>query len=429
MEKSLWSKYDWLLLALYIMLVVFGWINIYAVSYEKGIATTSLLSFSTSTGKQFIWICGTGGLFVLSLFFDTQFYRVFAYIFYILSLILLAATLVWGVKVGGHSSWFQWGGIQLQPTEFVKLTCALALAKRLDKITAKLTQFSTQLSALSIILMPVMFILLQGDVGSALVFCIFIIVLYREGFPAILIILGASIVGIFVLSLLIPTTYLVIAALGIGLMTIGSSKRNFKKIVIISSLTLASICLIEGFDWVVQHTLKPHQQNRLKVLVNPNADRLGIGWNVTQSKIAIGSGGLFGKGFLNGTQTKYGFVPEQRKDFIFCTIGEEYGWIGTSIFIIVFMGLVLRVLYLAERQRTRFTRVYGYGVASILFFHFFINIGMTIGLLPVIGIPLPFISYGGSSLWSFSMMLFILLKFDSERNKYVSWKTMAVDLD
>ena len=428
MEKKLGFKYDWLLLILYLILVVFGWMNIYAVGYEKGI-TTTLFSLSSSSGRQFLWIGGASILLIISLFFDTQFYRSLAYTFYALSLLLLAGTLVWGVKVGGHSSWFQWRGIQLQPTEFVKLTCTLALAKRLDNITAKLTQFKTQVTVVCIILKPVIFILLQGDVGSALVFSVFVIVLYREGLPVMMLTLGIGIVGILVLSLLIPSTYLIIAAPGIGLMVLGSGKKSIQRILMVSALTFGSICLIEGFDWMVKHVLKSHQQNRLKVLVNPGADPLGIGWNLTQSKIAIGSGGLWGKGFLNGTQTKYGFVPEQRKDFIFCTIGEEYGWIGTFLFIVVFMGLVFRILYLAERQRIRFARVYGYGVAAVLFFHFFVNIGMTIGLLPVIGIPLPFISYGGSSLWSFSMMLFILLKFDSERNQYVSWKTMAVDLD
>jgi rod shape determining protein RodA len=429
MEKSIWAKYDWLLLAIYLALVIFGWINLYAVGYEKGVTSIGLFSLSTSTGKQFLWIAGACGLFVFSLFFDTQFYRSLAYVFYGLSIILLAATLVWGVKVGGHSSWFQWRGIQLQPTEFVKLTCALAVAKRLDNIAAKLNQFKTQLGVLLLILIPISFILLQGDVGSALVFSVFIVVIYREGFPIILLLVGISLVSIFILNILLPTTYLVISSLGIGLMLIGTGRKNAKRIFTILSITLAIIGFIEVFDWVEKHVLKPHHQHRLKVLVDPNADPLGIGWNVTQSKIAIGSGGFWGKGFLKGTQTKYGFVPEQRKDFIFCTIGEEYGWVGATVFIIVFMALVLRTLYIAERQRTRFARVYGYGVASILFFHFFVNIGMTIGVLPVIGIPLPFISYGGSSLWAFSMMLFILLKFDSERNKYVSWKAMAIDLE
>ncbi|MHB9147616.1 MAG: rod shape-determining protein RodA [Candidatus Amoebophilus sp.] len=429
MEKNIWAKYDWLLLFMYIALVIFGWINLYAVGYEKGVTTASLFDFSTSTGKQFLWIVGASILFVFSLFFDTQFYRSLTYVFYALSIVLLAATLVWGVKVGGHSSWFQWHGIQLQPTEFVKLTCALAVAKRLGNIGAKLNQFKTQLSVLLLILIPIAFILLQGDVGSALVFSVFIVVLYREGFPIIILLVGVGLVIIFVLNILLPSTYLVISALGVGLMLIGIGKKNAKRIFVISSITLAIIGLVEVFDWVEKRVLKPHHQHRLKVLVDPNADPLGIGWNVTQSKIAIGSGGLWGKGFLKGTQTKYGFVPEQRKDFIFCTIGEEYGWMGTSIFIVVFMGLVLRTLYIAERQRIRFARVYGYGVASILFFHFFVNVGMTIGVLPVIGIPLPFISYGGSSLWAFSIMLFILLKFDSERNQYVSWKTIAIDLE
>lgn len=429
MLKKLWNKYDWLLLTIYMILVIFGWMNIYAVGYDKDAGTASLFDFSTSAGKQLLWIGGVGVLFIASLFFDTQFYRSLAYVGYVLSIFLLASTLVWGVQVGGHSAWFQWGGTQLQPTEFVKLTCALAIARRLDNITARLTSWKTQVSVFLLILIPVILILLQGDVGSALVFSIFFIVFYREGFPIILLLLGIGIIGIFALSLLIPTTYLIIGSLGIGIIWVGLNRRNIKRILIVSCMTLATICLIEGFGWVMQNLLKPHQQNRLRVLVNPHADPLGIGWNVMQSKIAIGSGGFWGKGFLNGTQTKYGFVPEQRKDFIFCTIGEEYGWIGSSLFISLFLGLILRILCLAERQRLRFARVYGYGVASVLFFHFLINVGMTIGLLPVIGIPLPFISYGGSSLWAFSMMLFVLLKLDAERNQYVSWKAMAIDLD
>jgi len=309
------------------------------------------------------------------------------------------------------------------------VTCALAIARRLDNITARLTSIKTQASVLLLILIPVALILLQGDVGSALVFSIFVVVFYREGFPTIILLLGLGVIGIFALSLLIPTTYLIIGALGIGIMLVGMDRSSIKRVLIVTCMTLATICLVEGFEWMMQSVLKPHQQNRIKVLVNPRADPLGIGWNVMQSKIAIGSGGFWGKGFLNGTQTKYGFVPEQRKDFIFCTIGEEYGWIGTFLFISLFMGLILRILHLAERQRLRFARVYGYGVASILFFHFLVNVGMTIGLLPVIGIPLPFISYGGSSLWAFSMMLFIFLKLDAERNQYVSWRTMAMDLD
>ncbi|MEM7055766.1 MAG: rod shape-determining protein RodA, partial [Bacteroidota bacterium] len=221
------------------------------------------------------------------------------------------------------------------------------------------------------------------------------------------------------LILLIHRAYLIIGTLSLGLLILGIGKTTFKKILVVILITLAVIGLIEGFHLVVNEGLKPHHQNRIRALVDPNADPLGIGWSVTQSKIAIGSGGFWGKGFLKGTQTKYGFVPEQRTDFIFCTIGEEYGWVGALVLISIFIGLLLRILYIAERQKLRFARVYGYGVAAILFFHFMINVGMTIGLMPVIGIPLPFISYGGSSLWASSMMLFILLRLDAERKYYL----------
>jgi rod shape determining protein RodA len=421
-ERKIWSNLDWILLLLYVCLVIFGWFNLYAVGYEESVNVGGLFDFTRSAGKQFIWIVSTIILFIISSFFDAQFYRSIAYLIYGFSLLLLVGTLLWGVKVGGHSSWFQWGSIQLQPTEFAKLACALALAKLLDKPTARLTQFKTQIRLLGLVLFPLGLVLLQGDVGSSLVFTAFIFVFYREGFPLHLILIGFAVIGIFVLSLLVSSTYLIIGALAIGLVIMGSGKRTLKQIVVFALITLATVSLIEGFHWVVKKALKPHQQNRLKVLVDPNADPLGIGWNVTQSKIAIGSGGFFGKGFLKGTQTKYGFVPEQRTDFIFCTIGEEHGWIGTSIFIATFIALLLRVLYIAERQRLRFARVYGYGVAGVLFFHFVINVGMTIGLMPVIGIPLPFISYGGSSLWAFSMMLFILLRFDADRKHYLSWR-------
>eukprot|EP01132_Coremiostelium_polycephalum_P000278 gene278-363_t len=423
------QPYDGVLLVLYTLLVLFGWINLYAIDYEQGLSTSILFNLATSTGKQFLWIASSSFLLVTILFSETKLYRSLAYVLYALSILLLAATLLWGVQVGGHSAWLQWQGIKLQPTEFVKLTCALAIAKRLDNINAKLTQRKTQVGVLALILIPIALILLQGDVGSALVFSIFFLVLYREGFPVITLLTGLSVVALFILKLLFPSKYIIISALGIGLLLIGAEKKTFRRIFTISTIVCAIIALTESFDWIESHLLKPHHQQRLKVLVDPTTDPRGIGWNVIQSKISIGAGGILGRGFLKGTQTKYGFVPEQRTDFIFCTIGEEYGWVGSTLFIATFMALLLRILYLAERQRIRFARVYGYGIASVLFCHFFINVGMTIGLVPVIGIPLPFISYGGSSLWAFSSMLFILLKFDSERNKYVSWKTMAIDLD
>ena len=424
-ETKIWTNLDWILLLLYGGLVIFGWLNLYAVGYEGTLNATSLFDFTSSAGKQFIWIASTMVIFIISSFFDTQFYRSIAYFFYGFSLLLLIGALVWGTKVGGHSSWFQWKHIQFQPTEFAKLACALALAKRLDKPATKLTSFKTQFSLFCIILLPLGLIILQGDIGSSLVFTAFILVFYREGFPAKIILLGFSVIVLFVLTLLIPHAYLIVGVLGIGLLMMGIGQRTLQRIFTVMLITGATIGLIEGFHWGCHQVLKPHHRSRLQVLVNPNTDPLGIGWNVMQAKIAIGSGGLWGKGFLQGTQTKYGFVPEQRKDFIFCTIGEEHGWVGSLLFISGFISLLLRTLYIAERQRLRFARVYGYGVAAVLFFHFLVNVGMTIGLVPVIGIPLPFISYGGSSLWAFSMMLFILLRFDANRKQYLAWQAHA----
>lgn len=417
--SKIWPNLDWLLVWLYLSLVIFGWLNLYAVSYET-VLNPSLFSLASSVGKQFLWISTTLVILVIALCFDTQFYRSLAYVFYVFTLLLLVGTLLWGVKIGDHGSWFRWGPVQFQSTEFAKLACALALAKYLDRATVKLTQRKTQLIVCLIILLPAGLILLQGDVGSSLVFSAFIMVLYREGFPPLVILIGLAILTIAILTLLVNHTYLITGVLGLGLILLGIGKRTWKKTLTVALITLATIGLVVGFHGVVSHVLKPRHQNRIKALVDPNADPLGIGWNVTQSKIAIGAGGLWGKGFLKGTQTKYGFVPAQQTDFIFCTIGEEYGWVGALVFISVFIGLLLRVLYVAERLRLRFARVYGYGIAAVLFFHFMINVGMTMSLMPVIGIPLPFISYGGSSLWSFSMMLFILLRFDAERKYYVS---------
>lgn len=419
MERKLWATYDWLLLLMYAVILVFGWLNVYTVSYDGKPILASLLDFSTSAGKQFVWIGGLSIVFTISLVLDTKFYISLAYFLYAASMLMLAGTLVWGVKVGGHSAWFQFGSMQLQPTEFVKLTCALAIAKRLDSHTAYgITSPKIQAHMLLLILLPAVLIVLQGDVGSALVFSSFCIVLYREGWSRFIFLLGFWAMGIFVLSLLLSPTYLIIGTISIGIMLIGFNRKSLQKVVLIAGIILTTIGFIEGVESVLSHVLKPHQQNRIKVLLHPQSDPLGIGWNVMQAKIAIGAGGLWGKGFLQGTQTKYGFVPEQRKDFIFCTIGEEYGWVGSCLFITLFMSFIFRILHVAERQRLRFVRVYGYGVASIFFFHFFVNIGMTIGLLPVIGIPLPFISYGGSSLWAFSAMLFVLLKMDAERIHY-----------
>ncbi len=416
--SNIFSHIDWLLFVLYAMLVVFGWFNIHAVSYESAF-DQSLFNLSSNTGKQFLWITTSLFMFFVSLFFEARLYQSLAYVFYVFAVLLLLGTLVWGVSIGGHRAWLPWGG---QPSELAKLACAMAIARYVDEANVPLTRLKPQLILLGFILLPVVIISLQGDVGSSLVFGAFVIVFYREGFSPWLLLVGLSIVTVSILTLLIPHIYLIIGTISLALILIGSVRRTPKKIMLVVLTTLGTLMLIEGFHLFVEKVLKPHQQSRIRALFDPNVDPLGIGWNVTQSKIAIGSGGLWGKGFLQGSQTKYGFVPEQSTDFIFCTIGEEHGWIGALLVIGVFLGLMSRILYISERQRLRFARVYGYAVASILFFHFMINIGMTIGLMPVIGIPLPFISYGGSSLWSFSLMLFVLLKFDAERKNYRSWR-------
>jgi rod shape determining protein RodA len=265
---------------------------------------------------------------------------------------------------------------------------------------------------------PMLLILAQKDTGTALVFTVFILVFYREGMSPFLLLLGTAVAIIFILTLLVENQWYL--HLGIGIILVGlifSGKKKFKRIALLSVGALIVVGVIESVDYVITDVLKPHQQNRIKALINPDADPLGYGWNVTQSKIAIGSGGFTGKGFLKGTQTKFDFVTEQSTDFIFCTIGEEHGWIGSVVVLILFMALLLRIIYLAERQKNRFARSYAYAIACIFFFHFAINIGMTIGLFPVIGIPLPFFSYGGSALWGFTVMLFILLKLDSHRGQ------------
>jgi rod shape determining protein RodA len=275
-------------------------------------------------------------------------------------------------------------------------------------------------AALGIAFLPAVIILLQNETGSALVFAAFVFVLFREGMPAFLPSTGVLMILLFILALAVPQIWLLSGIGVVFALIIFFIPKKIQNIIITATATLIIAGVVVGVDFFVNNVLQPHQQNRIKVLFNPDIDPLGTGWNVTQSKIAIGSGGLNGKGFLEGTQTKFDFVPEQSTDFIFCTIGEEHGWIGSTVVIGLFVGLLFRIIFVAERQKSRFGRVYGYGVASIIFFHFMVNIGMTIGLFPVIGIPLPFFSYGGSSLWSFTILLWILLKIDAHRGQVLN---------
>lgn len=408
---------DWLTLLLYIGCVAIGWINVYAAVYSPE-DQTSLFDLSTNAGKQLMWIGTTIILVICILVVNHTFFDTFAFVFYGVMIAMLLLVLVAGANINGSRSWIKMGGFQLQPAEFAKMATALALAKYLDIPNVSLTKQKDLLYIGGIIVLPCILILASNETGSTLVFASFVIMLYREGLPGWIPALGLTVATLFVLALIFPKLYIfagIVVLLLIIVLLMPRYNRTAQNLITLGVLGVGMMIVVIGVDFFVNDVLQKHQRNRVKVLVDPTIDPLGVGWNVTQAKIAIGSGRLYGKGFLQGTQTKFDFVPEQSTDFIFCTIGEEHGFLGSLLVVALFIGLVSRIVILAEKQRTKFARVYGYCVAGILFFHIIINIGMTIGLMPVIGIPLPFFSYGGSSLWSFSILLFIFLKLDSRR--------------
>lgn len=399
---------------LYLVLVVMGWMNIYAAVYNEDHYV--ITDISQKYGKQMIWI-GTSLLIALIiLIIDENFYTAFAY--FIFGAVLLANIAVpfLGREVKGSRSWFRFGDFGIQPAEFMKFAANLALAKFLSNQNIKIADYKNTIISLLLIGTPLIIIkVLQDETGLAIVFVAFIITLYREGLSINYLLLGFFAVLLFVLALLVNNLYLLLIIGSLSVIAVFFVKRNAKNLFIIATVGLLACSMVKGTSYVYNH-LEPHQKVRIDVLFGRGeVDLKKEGYNVNQAKIAIGSGGFVGKGFLNGTQTKYDFVPEQDTDFIFCTVGEEWGFLGSSVVIILQLFLIIRVVFMSERQRSPFSRIYGYGVASVLFFHLTINIGMTIGLAPVIGIPLPFFSYGGSSLWSFTILLFIFIKLDSHR--------------
>ncbi|MBL4593980.1 MAG: rod shape-determining protein RodA [Flavobacteriales bacterium] len=500
---NMFANVDWVIIILYLLLVFIGWVNIYAAVYSE--EHHSIFDITQRYGKQLLWIIFALILAFIILLFDGQFFTSFAIPIYGLVMLSLLAVLVFGVKINGATSWFQFGSVKIQPSEFAKFATVLALSKYLSILNIKMEDIKTKLTAMLIIGIPAVLILLQNDTGSTLVYAAFIFVLYREGLSGNILLFGILAILVFVLTLIFgPINIIIVAAFtfilfytvikfnlkialislvafsiltylfynyelepsvvyyGIGgllslpgIYVIAKKEMKGKVTHFIGISIFVLTCLyIFSIDFTFNKVLKEHQRTRITVLLGEEDKlieqieelkierdiegitseekqqirddigakryslrelRQGNGWNIKQSLIAIGSGGITGKGFLEGTQTKYDFVPEQSTDFIFCTIGEEWGFLGTFLLVSIYITLFLRILFLAEKQRSIFSRVYGYGVASILFFHFLINIGMTIGLAPVIGIPLPFISYGGSSLWSFTILLFIFIKLDSER--------------
>ncbi|WP_299705417.1 rod shape-determining protein RodA [uncultured Pontibacter sp.] len=416
-STSVFGNLDWFTVLIYFVLVALGWMNIYAVVYSPD-NVVNIFSFDINSGKQLVWI-GTGViLMIVLLVVDNKVYEHLAYPIYGAIILLLLFTLAVANPVAGSRSWLDLGGgIRLQPAELAKFATALAISKFLSNVSLRQQKMKDQMILAAITFLPAVIIILQNETGSALVFGAFILAFFREGMSPLILIIGGSAAAIFILTLLVPKLYLLIgiaALMGLAMFLDYRLMRRFKTMI---ALFVLVVGMVFSVDYFVNDILQPHQQNRIKALINPEADPLGYGWNVTQSKIAIGSGGFWGKGFLEGTQTKFDFVPEQSTDFIFCTIGEEHGWVGSTILIALFLLLMMRIVFLAERQKSVFGRTYGYCVVSVIFFHFVINVGMTIGLAPVVGIPLPFFSYGGSSLWSFTILLFILLAIDANRNR------------
>lgn len=412
--QGLFWKLDGISIGLYMLLVLLGWMNIHSAAYQP--EHEHFWSMDTEYGKQMLWIASSMLILLFLLFVDGRVYERIAYPAYVLSLLALAGVLIFGSTISGARSWYTFGGFSLQPSEFVKCTTALALAKLFSKESSK-EGMSTRSRwiAFTLIAMPIFLILAQPDLGSALVFSAFLFVLYREGM-SLAVLLGPIGIGVlFVLTLLLDKVWVFSGILSLSLAVAYFSRRRsgFWRGPLLASVLGFAVVL--SVDYAFHEVLEDRHRNRIDILLGKTEDPRGIGYNTQQSLIAIGSGGLSGKGFLQGTQTRYDFVPEQTTDFIFCTVGEEWGFLGSSLIVLLFTSLLFRLIFLAERQKSRFSRAYGYGVAAILFLHFFVNIAMTVGLAPVIGIPLPFFSYGGSSLWGFTLLLFIFLRLDAYR--------------
>jgi rod shape determining protein RodA len=468
---NVWTGIDKFSILLFLLLAGIGWFNIYAAVYNE--EASDIFDFSQRYGKQFIWIIAAILLAVFVVLIDIRFYYFFSWFMYGGVMFMLVMVLVVGNVVYGAKSWFEIGGVGLQPSEFAKFATALALAAYLNTKRQDLSKLKVLLTSAAIILLPAVLILLQPDMGSALVFSALIIVLFREGMSPYIFVSGLLAIGLFFVTLMIGGDKLSIAIIAIGIVALALISRKGKiiasgafiilavtgivfllekyllksldtdKLILLSVVlagpfyafyfiqkkamalvtlyvfVLGSVMFVNSVDYAFNNLLEPHQKERVEILIGENSDLHGTGYNLNQSLISIGSGGFSGKGFLQGTQTKFKFVPKQSSDFIFCTVGEEWGFIGAFVVIGLYLTLLLRLIFLAERQRSAFSRIYGYGVVSILFVHVFINIGMTIGLVPTIGIPLPFLSYGGSSLWGFTILLFIFLRLDASRSEYL----------
>lgn len=411
-KKQLFDNVDWWTISMYLVLVFIGWLNVYAALYNENYA---LFDFSQKYGRQLIWILIAIVIAIFILLFNWKFFDGFAYMLYFLSMLSLIGVLIFGIEVNGAKSWIDFGFVRIQPSEFAKVATAMVIAKYLGTLNVSLAKFKSKVIVSLFVFIPFLLTILQNDTGSALVYLTFIVVMYRFGLPANFLIVAIVTVLLFISSILVSKIILSIVLGCFAIFFFAISRRKIREFLVILSLLASSVGFIYSVDYVFEEVLEDHQVTRIKILLGQESDPQGAGYNVNQSMIAIGSGGFLGKGFLNGTQTKFNFVPEQSTDFIFCTIGEEWGFVGSFLILLLYLAFLLRLIFLAERQRSLFSKVFGYGVVSVFFFHITINIAMTIGLAPVIGIPLPMISYGGSSLWGFTILLFIFINLDSYR--------------
>jgi rod shape determining protein RodA len=407
------ASIDWLVLTLYCVFVIAGLLCIYASVYSE--TNPDIYDMDKNYGKQLLWIVVSAFLGLLILLVDEKLFYAFAYGFYGITILMLLATFAIGAEIKGSSSWIRIGSFQIQPAEFAKFGTALALAKFLSGYNIDFKNWKVKAISMAIIALPMVIILLQNETGSALVFASFSLVLYREGLPGWLLIVGVLLAVLGVMALLIKPLYIIIGLVVIAIAFLAMIRRTQLLVFLTIGIVIFASAYVSSIDYVFENVMQAHQRTRINVLLGKEVDLKGAGYNVQQSLIAIGSGGPIGKGFLEGTQNKFRFVPEQSTDFIFCTIGEEFGFLGSFLFISLYMLFLWRLMVMAERQRNKFNRIYGYSLVSILFFHFLINIGMTLGLMPVIGIPLPFFSYGGSALLSFTILLFIFIRLDANR--------------